>query len=304
MSADAACARARDPGSPARTPSALPPGPWPATLAVFAVLLYAHAQAQAQAQITPAEAEPRTWVQLQFTAASVRSASRADGPLVNQPGTLVQHESELGLARHGAWPSASAGRRIGAHWRIEGEYSASRRSGSAVLARDVLVDGYAFSAGSTSHSSVEIATLRVNGGYSLLHADGMEWGLSFGGHGLHVARRVAGLARDSGNGNVLLPVQADARDVGLQALVGAYGTLALGPAWQLSGRADVGVGGGTYAHVSLAALWRATPHIQLGVGLRATRADVDIHTGFISGTSHLVLDYRIAGPQAFLRAGF
>ncbi len=39
------------------------------------------------------------------------------------------------------------------------------------------------------------------------------------------------------------------------------------------------------------------------VGAR-TKEDVDTEFGIISGVEHLVMDYRIRGPQLFLRAAF
>jgi hypothetical protein len=64
-------------------------------------------------------------------------------------GTPINTEDELGLPRRKPVVGLVVGRRIGQHWRIEVEHTQSQRQGSAVLGRELHVDGMAYAAGST-----------------------------------------------------------------------------------------------------------------------------------------------------------
>jgi hypothetical protein len=99
-------------------------------------------------------------------------------------------------------------------------------------------------------------------------------------------------------------VPSEQDDIGLVPQLGAIGTLEISPALQLSGRLDASLGRRATTDLALSARWRLSRHFSLGLGWREARGSVDTELGVISGVSHLVMDYRLSGPQLFMRAGF
>ncbi len=265
--------------------------------------LLATCTAAAWAQSPAPELDPRTWFEVSAQSASIRSSSRADG-LFNVPaGSLVQHEDDLAQPGRSTLPGLAFGRRIGVGWRVLIDYSLSQRQADTVLQRDLQVGWSRFPAGSAVHAEVDIQMLRVLGCYSLAQSGGNEFAIGIGGMSLRLQRRIDGQAGTSGSA-VQAPASADYSDIGFVPLVGALGTLDVGPALQLSARADFSLGRRDTQDLTLAARWRLTPHLSLGLGWREARGNVDTEFGIISGVEHLVMNYRIRGPQLFLRAAF
>ena len=250
--------------------------------------------------------EPRTWLQLQATAATWRLQTRGDYFFGQQSAPPLQLESELGLPERGTIGGIAFGRRIGQRWRFELEHTTSRRRGSTLLRRDVAADGVTFKAGTPIQSDVKLATLRVNGGVSLLMSSEAEVGLSFGGEWVSLARRFDG----SGVRDFAPPQQApsaqrtSASDIAPIPMLGLYGHYAFAPAWRVTGRAELGVDGASYRKLNLGVQWRATPNLALGAGYRHASANLDVLFGFIACCSRLALEYQARGPTLSLDLSF
>ncbi len=254
---------------------------------------------------TPAEevavsAEPRTWVQLQGTAASWRMQTRGDAAVSGSEGTPLQTETDLGLPRHRSFTGIAFGRRIGERWRFELGYENVRREGSTVLARDIEADGVVFAAGTPLRSEIGLRTLRINAGWSLLLTEADEAGLLLGGQWFDVSRRFEGQGRRLGDdpASPVAPLLNTSGDIAPVVLIGLFGGHALSPQWRVNARAEFGLGG--YRHGVVATQWRASPNLALGVGYRYTRAELDVLFGFVACCSRLVLDYRMHGPTLTL----
>lgn len=245
--------------------------------------------------------DQRTVFELQVFDASVRSTLQDDGISVTQPGTPVQAEDELGLPRRKTFAGLAFGRRIGERWRFEAEAQNLQRGGSAVLQRDITVDGYTYAAGTGIDANVSIRIARLNAGWTLLRGEGNEAGIVLGGQFIDTRVQIDGPAVDSfGNSS---SGRHSGGDFGFVPLVGGYGTLALAPTLSLTGRLGVGLSD-HLIDASAGLQWRPSPNFSIGAGYRAMRAQLDITTGVISGVTHLALDYRIRGPQLVLAAGF
>ena len=260
----------------------------------------------AQAHAPNALNEPRTWLQLQATAATWRLQTRGTDSF-GQPNTQPLHlESELGLPERGTISGIAFGRRIGQRWRIELEHTSSRRRGGTLLQRDVAADGVTFKAGTPIQSDVRLGTLRINGGVSLLMSTEAEVGLIGGVEWVQLARRFEG----SGVRDRAPPQQAPSaqrtsfRATGPIPLLGLYGHYAFAPAWRVTGRAEFGVDGARYRKLNLGVQWRATPNLALGAGYRHASANLDVLFGFIACCSRLALEYQARGPTLSLDLSF
>ena len=278
-----------------------------AVLALTGAAGTAGAQTDAPTQTaTQTATEPRTWLQLQATSASWRMQTRGDYYFSQQSTPPLQLESELGLPEGGTISGIAFGRRIGQRWRIELEHTSSRRRGGTVLQREVAADGVLFRAGTPIQSDVKLSTLRVNGGVSLWMSPEAEFGLTFGGEWVELARRFEG----SGVPDFAPPQQApsaqrtSSRDTAPIPVLGLYGHYAFAPAWRVTSRAEFGVGGASYRKLSAGVQWRATPHLALGAGYRQGSANLDVLFGFIGCCTHLVLDYQAHGPALSLNLSF
>lgn len=250
--------------------------------------------------------ENRTWLQLQATAASWRTQTRGDYYFGQQSTPSLQLESDVGLPERAAIAGIGFGRRIGQRWRIELEHTTSRRQASKTLQRDVAADGVVFRAGTPLQSEVRLATLRINGGVSLLMSETTEVGLLFGGEWIELTRRFEGSGvPDPSNAQQAPSARVtSAKDLAPIPLLGLYGHYTLAPAWRLTGRAEFGVDGASYRKLQLGVQWRATPHLALGAGYRHASANLDVLFGFIGCCTHLVLDYQAHGPTLSLDLSF
>ena len=167
-------------------------------------------------------------------------------------------------------------------------------------------DGVRFRAGTPIQSDVTLATLRVYGGVSLLMSTEAEFGLTFGGDWVELARRFEG----SGVPDFATPQQApsaqrtSSKDTAPVPILGLYGHYALTSAWRLTGRAEFGVDGANYRKLQMGVQWRATPNLALGASYRHGSANLDVLFGFIGCCTHLVLDYQAHGPALSLDLSF
>jgi hypothetical protein len=241
----------------------------------------------ASAQGGPLGDDGRTWFSLYGTATSWSTTTRADNGFTEEfRGTSVNVEDELGVQRRKTAAGLAFGRRIGENWRFEMDWTTSSRSGNAVLKRDIRVGTYVYTAGSALQSTVSVSGLRINGGRSFVRSDDLEIGVSFGGQWITISRS--------------FDRYIDSNAVAPLPILGVYGTWSPASALQLTGRAEVGLRGGGYGQLWVAALWRATSNFSAGLGLRHTQGNIDEEFGY----SKLVLDYRATGPQLLLNLSF
>jgi hypothetical protein len=256
----------------------------------------------ASAQGGPLGDEGRTWFLLSGSAASWSTTTRDDGFFTDNPGSSIALEDELNVKRRQAAAGLAFGRRLGENWRIELDWTGTRRSGDAVLKRDIRVAGFVYTSGSQLRSTVNVSGLRINGGWSFARHDGLELGVSYGAKWLTLNQSFERTVPAGASPTLLL--SSSNSHTALLPVVGLYGTWAALPALQLSGRAELGLWGAGYGDFSLAAHWRATPNLGVGLGLRHTQGKVGEKWGLLSDGAPWVLDYKSTGPQLLLNVSF
>jgi hypothetical protein len=254
------------------------------------------------AQGGPLGDEGRTWFSLSGAATSWSTTTRDDGGFINSPGTQINAEDELNIQRRKPAFGLAFGRRIGENWRIELDWTTVSRSGNSVLTRDIRVNGDVFTNGSQLRTTVNVSGLRINGGWSLARSDAMEWGVSFGGQWITTTQSFERTI--SGGGNATVVRSSSGGNVALLPVLGLFGTWAVSPALQMTGRAEVGVLGGSYGQLNLAGLWRATPNLGVGLGLRHVQGRLNENGRALGGGTPWLLDFRSTGPQLLLNLSF
>lgn len=262
----------------------------------FATVLLALAMVPAAAQDLH-----RTWFEPGATDARWRFTNTDSPPL--------QAEEELGLPRRQVLQGLAFGRRIGERWRIEFDYGRARRAGSTTLTRDVQIGEDQFIAGTRLSSTQELQTLRVMGGWSWLQQPGHEFGLAIGGQWVRLDQRHEGTGVAAPPAPPPQPAPApgprvrDDSDVVPVGLFGLFGRWSPHPAWQLTGRFDIGTTD-RLRDLRLQAWWRPTQHLALGLGWQHTAAELDVVFGFIGCCTQVAADYRIQGPTLAARVSF
>jgi hypothetical protein len=247
--------------------------------------LLLHTAAWAQPSRGPEE--PRTWFTLQGLVGQWKMQTRGDS-FNSEPGSTISAENELGLPRSRMLPGITFGRRIGQHWHVEVGHTQVRRQGSAVLARDLTVDGSTYLAGSTLHTRMGLSTLGVLGGWSTQVVPGTEVGVLVGGQWVGVSRRLqrAGQPDDE---------TYDERDSAPEFVLGAIAQHALSDSWRLDGRVTASPAGNYQATAGVQ--WRANRHLYLSAGYRVTRHQLDVESFTLIGwPSRLVVNATIHGP--------
>lgn len=264
--------------------------PRPLQLLLACTLLHT---ASVNAQPSRGAEEPRTWLTLLGVAAHWQMQTRGDttdyfGSGSTLPGTRISTEDDLGLPRRKAVAGIVFGRRIGQHWRVEVGHTTAQRQGSAVLSRELQVDGYVFAAGSTLESKIGLTTLSVLGGWSTTVGEATEAGVLLGGQWVRVSRRMwpKGTPPSEAGENA---------DVAPEPVVGGFIQHPLAARWRLDGRVTASPGGNYQATAGVQ--WLAHRHGSLGLGYRVTRHQLDLESFTLIGPqSRIAVDAKIHGP--------
>lgn len=249
--------------------------------------------AAAVAQPSQGSDAPRTWLTLHGVAAHWQMQTRGDsldffGAGGAVQGTPINTEDELGLPRRKPVVGVVLGRRIGQHWRIEVEHSQSQRQGSAVLGRDLQVDGMGYAAGSTLESKVGLTTLAVLGGWSTTVGEATEAGVLVGGQWVRVTRRLHTRGTPASLGS-------EGIETATEPVLGLFVQHPLAPPWRLDGRLTASPAGNYQA--TLGVQWLPNRHLCLGAGYRVTRHQLDVESFVILGLrSTMVVDAKVHGP--------
>lgn len=266
-------------------------------LALLALAPWAAVQAQTASAAAPSvaqQAEPRTWLQVQAVAGTWQQRSRGDQSVLfgnTQNGTPFSAENDLGLSRHRVLPGLVFGRLIGQHWRIEIEHSSARGTGTAVLSRELAVDGTVFPPGTALRSDLGLSTLGVLGGWSGQAGPHTEAGVLLGGQWVRVSRRFQSAASPSNPAR-----ESGAANSAPLPLLGFFSRHRLADDWRATGRITFSKSGNYQA--TAAAQWQANRHLALDLGYRITRHRLDVQSvSFIGCCDRLVLDARIHGPM-------
>jgi len=249
------------------------------------------------AQGQPVGGEQRTWFELQAFVPRLETHLQIDPAFSSGSGSDVEAESELGMPRTRAAAGFGFGRRIGERWRFEVDYLHLRRSGDAVLARNLQVGDTSYAAGSRVTSSTVFQFARIVGGVSFVRSDTVEFGAVFGG----ALPRLRMDLRDNTSGSFATEwVAADA-----VPLLGLFFNSTVAPGWQVSGRVEGGsLDGSSFVNVSANVVWRVSPNIGLGAGLRLLKGHSQVDDLDLFSINNKRFDYQLGGPQLFANFAF
>jgi len=241
--------------------------------------------------------EQRTWFELQAFVPRLETQLQVDPAFSGGSGSLVEAEFDLGMPRNRAALGLGFGRRIGERWRFEADYLRLRRSGDAVLARSLQIGDTTYAAGDHVTTSTVFQFARIVGGVSFVQTDTVEFGAVFGGA---LPRLRLDLRDDTLGAFTTTWVAA-----GAVPLLGLFFSSKIAPGWQVSGRVEGGrLDGSSFVNVSANVVWRVSPHIGLGAGLRLLKGHSQIDDLDIFTLYNKRLDYQLGGPQLFANFAF
>ena len=221
---------------------------------------------------------------------------------LNQDGTNVDLENDLGLDSFVAKPYGEARWRINPKNRIELEFLALDRDGDAQASRQLSIGDLVVPIGVTVDSKVDLALARLTYGYSFINDGKTELGVLVGAHVANVdynvsvtgsAGQIGGVTSSGSDFTTPLPHVgvlggfAVSDDLVLNArLIGFYLEIDDYSGWLLEADAKV-----TYM------IWE---NLGVGVGARYFRFNLDGNSSRFDGT----LDFRFVGPTAFAVIAF
>jgi hypothetical protein len=213
-------------------------------------------------------------------------------------GTVVNGEGDLGLKSRKVLGLGEVMMRMRERWRMRIDYYfvPLDRSGSTVLKRQINFKDAQFQPGDQINSQFGVHLFGLNWAYSFLKGERYELAASLGFDALELSAVGTDAARVS--------TQRQERSEPAP-LVGLDGTVQLASHWYLDARLQY-----LRAHIShitgrvtsweASALYRVTPNITLGLGMRSF--DLAISSTSVGNSG--MLDVKSQGPQLSVRVGF
>ncbi|MGZ8360298.1 MAG: hypothetical protein ACXWUX_07235 [Allosphingosinicella sp.] len=255
------------------------------------------AAAQAQA------IDDRFWAEGSLYWPAVNTNVRLDNLTTANPGTEIDFESDLDLADRETLPAFTAGARLGGGWSIIAEYFSVDRSGSATLARDIIVDDVVYPTNATVEGEFSSDVYRLAVGWAFARGENYEVGGALGLHATDFEVAISG--QGSVNGT---PFQSVARRRDVLAplpTLGLFGTVEVAPQVTLGARVDfmsLGIDDydGRLINFQASAVYRIFENVGVGVGYRYVDYRVDVEKTDWVGR----VRYRFSGPNVFLQVGF
>lgn len=250
----------------------------------------------ALAQGFPLGDTQRNWFEVQLLAPRTSSTLQVDPAFSSGTGTEVSLEDDLGLPRGRPAFGIGYGRRIGERWRFEVDYLRQQRSADTVLRRSLQIGDSSYAAGSSMASESVFQFARIVGGLSLVKSEGAEFGFTFGG----ALPRMRLSLQPGGSGFSDAWITAD-----VLPMAGLFFSVAAAPGLQLSGRVEGGArDGAAFVNLALNAVWRMSPNLALGAGLRLVDGHSRVDDNDLFDIYNKRLDYRLGGPQLFATLSF
>jgi hypothetical protein len=215
------------------------------------------------------------------------------------PGTLgtpVSAENDLGLARRLHRGTVEFMFRLRERSKVRVDYFESNRSGSQVLANDVVFGNSTFAAGQQSQSSLDWQQFDITYTYSFVHTSRFEVGTGLGVYFLQV------------DAVSQVPAQNQREEVSAAT---PFPALPLDLVWRISNRWAVTARGaylranlsgfhGWYADIHEDLQYRWSANFALGLGYSSTRTSLTRRGGTFPGAFAM----SISGPEAFVRFSF
>ncbi|MCG2839705.1 hypothetical protein L6Q21_01755 [Sandaracinobacter sp. RS1-74] len=242
--------------------------------------------------------EDKAWLKAGVFRASVDTSLKIDDSKLGIPGTRIDFEEDLGFRRHAWKPKVEGGVRFGKAFRVEADYFSLGRSGGAAIDAEIRIDDTVFPVDAELDASFRTDVWRIAAGWSPLHSQKGELGLSAG---VHLTR-----ARYSFSAEVagVELSEAKSKTVPLPN-VSLFGNYSIDGTWGLNGRVDLlsmKMGGYKGKLVDAQATVSARIHRHFGAGLGYRYVDYDLRVR--KSDLRAEVDYRYHGPFAFAELAF
>ena len=255
----------------------------------------------AVAIVVPAQAErpgDKVWLKAGVFRASVDTSLKVDDAKLGIPGTSIDFEDDLGFGENAWKPKIEGGARLGKAFRIEADYFSLGRSGSAIIDEEIRIDDTVFPVNAEVDASFRTDVWRIAAGWSPLHTDKGELGLSAG---VHLTRaRYSFLANVAG----AQLVEEKSKTIPLPN-VSLFGNYNINKTFGVNGRVDLlsmKMGGYKGSLVDAQATVSARVHRNIGAGLGYRYVDYDLQVR--KSDLHADVNYRYHGPFAFVEVAF
>ena len=226
----------------------------------------------------------------------VRTNFRVDRSFQGMTGTPVNGENVLGLANRLRQGRVEFMFRLRERSKVRVDYFEAERSGSKVLANDVVFGNQTFAAGQRTQTSLDWRQFDITYSYSLVRNDRFEVGTGLGIYFLQV----------DAIGQV--PAQNQRQEV---TAATPFPALPLDLTWVISRRWAATVRGaylkatlsgfrGWYADSNEDIQYRWNPNFTIGLGYASIRTSLNRRSGTFPGAFAM----SISGPEAFVRFSF
>jgi hypothetical protein len=257
----------------------------------------------AVAQESGSVLEQRAWLRLSQQQARADSNVRIDESQLGIRGTDLDLEDDLGMPQRRPVRSVLLGLRWSERWRAEFEhFSLKRERVDYRIDRNLSVGDTVYAASALIDTQLDSKVTRASLGYAFWRSANHELGVVLG---LHVTRFSFDIGGEIAGGGTtaVLPTETADSTAPLPTL-GLFGTWS-SPSWTLSSRVDwfsMAHRGydGRLLHAQASALYRLTPHLQLGLGYRVDDYRMEARRSDFTGG----VRYRFNGPQILFEAGF
>jgi hypothetical protein len=238
------------------------------------------------------------YVRASYFSPQVRTRLRVDpsNPAPGMTGTPVNAESDLGLPDKLHQGRVEFMFRLRERSRVRVDYFEADRSGSKVLANDIVFNNETFAAGQLAQSSLDWRQFDITYSYSLLRREHFELGTGIAVYFLQVDAIGAVFA------------QNQRQEVSAAT---PFPALPLDLTWRISSRWSVSARGaylkatlsgfrGWYADQHQDLQYRWNPYLALGLGYSSIRTSLTRRGGNFPGAFAM----SISGPEAFFRFSF
>ena len=207
----------------------------------------------------------------------------------------VDFEDELNLADRETMPTFLLSARLGARWKIEGEYFALNRSGTRAVGRTIDWGDHTYTLGTVVTSSFDSEIYRLSGGYSFIKDSKNEVGAVLGLHVTEFKTSLSAAGVGVETHDTLAPLPT----------IGIYGARALTPKWLLSGRIDYfslnyDDYDGSLLNFNVQVDYRFARHFGAGLGYRSVDYDINVTKAKYNGG----INYKFHGPVFYAVATF
>ena len=244
-------------------------------------------------QPKPHVVEDRFRVEVMTLSANIDTDVRIDPSLATQ-GTLIDAEDDLGLDDNKLLPLAEITLLPGERHLIRLSGFSLRRSARAVIDKTIVFDDQTYLPGEPVDSTLNLTSVGLTYGYSIVKALGVDVALTFGLQIIEVEANAlvrSRVVRESDTAVTPLP------------LVGIEGRYDFNERWSVEARAqylsvEFDEIDGSVLDARAALTWRMNPYLVLGLGYRTFDVKVDSRDIDDPG----IFDMKMAGPLLFMRA--